>query len=176
MTRPILVVFGGLPGVGKTTIAQIVARTLGAAYLRIDVIEVAMTRALDLPKDEDIGPAGYLVAYDLARSNLKLGHAVVADSVNAIEVTRAAWRNVAHAAGAGCLEVAVVCSDPDEHRRRVEARLGDPEALEPPTWQTVTDRLYEPWPEAGLTLDTATLTLQAAAARVCEAVAARRSR
>jgi predicted kinase len=147
---------------------------LGAVYLRIDVIEVAMARALGMPEEEDIGPGGYLVAYDLAASNLRLGHAVLADSVNATAVTRAAWRGVAEAAAAARLEVAVACSDRDEHRRRVEARLGDPEALSPPTWRAVADRLYEPWPEADLTLDTAMLTPEAAAARICEAVAARR--
>ena len=168
-----LIAFGGLPGTGKTTIAQIVARTLGATYLRIDVIEVAMARALGLSEEDDIGPAGYLVAYELARSNLALGQDVVADSVNAAAVTRAAWRGVA-ANAVACLEVAVICSDVGEHRRRVEARLTDPVALQPPTWRAVAARAFEPWPEADLTLDTATLTPDAAAARVCAAVAARR--
>src|ERR1700722_5837077 len=106
-----LIVFGGLPGVGKSAIAAEVARRLVAAYLRIDVIEVAMTRGLGLTKEGDIGEAGYIVAYDLARSNLALGVPVVADSVNPIEVTRAAWRAVAADTGAPSLEVELVCSD-----------------------------------------------------------------
>ncbi len=126
-----LIVFGGLPGVGKSAIAAAVARRLGAAWLRIDVIEVAMTRGLGLPAEGDIGPTGYIVAYDLARSNLSVGVAVVADSVNQIAETRTAWREVAASAGAPCLEVEVVCTDLAEHRRRVEARLGDPAALQP---------------------------------------------
>jgi len=166
-----LIVFGGLPGVGKSAIAAEVARRLGAAYLRIDVIEMAMTRGLDLPKERDIGPAGYIVAYDLARSNLALGVPVVADSVNPIEITRAAWRAVAADAGAPCLEVEVVCADLAEHRRRVESRLGDPAALQPPTWAEVEARAYEPWPEAHLRLDTASLSIAESAALVCEAAA-----
>ncbi len=166
-----LIVFGGLPGVGKSAIAAEVARRLSAAYLRIDVIEVAMTRGLDLPRDGDIGPAGYVVAYDLARSNLALGVTVVADSVNPIELTRAAWRAVAADAGAPCLEVEVVCSDLAEHRRRVEGRLDDPAALQPPTWAEVETRAFEPWPEAQLRLDTAILNIAESAALVCEAAA-----
>ncbi len=41
------------------------------------------------------GPEGYIVAYRLAEHNLRLGLAVVADSVNPIEITREAWRAVA---------------------------------------------------------------------------------
>lgn len=166
-----LIVFGGLPGVGKSSIAARVARRLAAAYLRIDVIDIAVTRALDLPKDEDIGPVGYVVAYDLARSNLALGVTVVADSVNPIAVTRTAWRQVAVDAGAPCLEVELVCADAAEHRRRVEARLGDPSALSPPTWAEVEARAYEPWPEAALRLDTAMLDPDEAASMICETIA-----
>jgi predicted kinase len=164
-----LIVFGGLPGVGKSTIAALVARRLAAAYLRIDVIEVAMTRGLDLPAEGDIGPAGYVVAYEVARSNLALGVTVVADAVNPIAETRTAWREVATSVGAPCLEVEVVCSDLSEHRRRVEGRLADPAAQQPPAWAQVEARLYEPWPDAQLRLDTAVLDVEAAAAMACEA-------
>jgi predicted kinase len=35
-----LIAFGGLPGTGKTTVAQAVARKLAAVYLRIDTLEL----------------------------------------------------------------------------------------------------------------------------------------
>jgi len=167
----ILIVFGGLPGVGKSTIAAEVARRLRAAYVRIDVIEVAMARALGLPEEADIGPAGYVIAYELARSNLALGAPVVADSVNPIGETRTAWREVAASVGAPCLEVEIACSDVAEHRRRVESRLGDPAALSPPTWAEVEARVYEPWPQAHLRIDTAVLGVETSATAICEAVA-----
>ena len=166
-----LIVFGGLPGVGKSAVAARVAARLGAAYLRIDVIEVAMTRGLDLPAEGDIGPAGYVVAYELARSNLALGVTVVADAVNPIPETRTAWREVAASVGAPCLEVEIVCSDLAEHRRRVEGRLVDPAALQPPVWAEVERRAYEPWPDAQLRLDTAVLGVEESAALVCEVAA-----
>ena len=40
-----LIVFGGLPGTGKTTLSRLVAQDLSATWLRIDVIEVAMWRS-----------------------------------------------------------------------------------------------------------------------------------
>jgi predicted kinase len=37
-----LIIFGGLPGTGKTTIARELARQLGAVHVRIDSIEEAI--------------------------------------------------------------------------------------------------------------------------------------
>jgi predicted kinase len=34
-----LIIFGGLPGTGKTTIAKQLAKTVEAVYLRVDTIE-----------------------------------------------------------------------------------------------------------------------------------------
>ena len=75
-----LIVFAGLPGTGKTTLAQAVARRRRAAYLRIDVIEQALRHSGCLAGE--VGAAGYGVAGALAASNLNLGHTVVADAVN----------------------------------------------------------------------------------------------
>ncbi len=49
-----LVVFGGLPGVGKTTIARTVADQCNAVYLRIDTIEQSIRSAKVLTAD--VGP------------------------------------------------------------------------------------------------------------------------
>jgi predicted kinase len=37
-----LIIFGGLPGTGKTTIARALAHQIGAVHLRIDSIEQAI--------------------------------------------------------------------------------------------------------------------------------------
>lgn len=75
-----MVVFGGLPGVGKSAIAQQLVAQCGAVYLRIDTIEQALRDSGMLAGD--VGAAGYLAAYALARSNLHHGLTVVADCVN----------------------------------------------------------------------------------------------
>ena len=45
-----LIVFGGLPGVGKSAIAELVAQQRRATFLRLDTIEQAMREALALPE------------------------------------------------------------------------------------------------------------------------------
>ena len=86
MRPPSLFIFAGLPGTGKTTLARLLARDLGATYLRIDAIE----QALRDERGDLFGPEGYVVAYRVAADNLQLGMSVVADSVNPIAVTRRA--------------------------------------------------------------------------------------
>ena len=135
---------------GKTAIATGLARGFEAVHLRIDSIEQALRNSGVTIS----GPEGYEVAYAIAEDNLKLGRTVIADSVNPIEVTRAAWRKVAQRAGKRCIEIEIVCSDRAEHRRRVESRIADIVGHQLPTWQQVCDREYEPW-QASIVIDTA---------------------
>ncbi len=158
-----LLIFGGLPGVGKTAVAAGLALDMEAVHLRIDSIEQAMRHSGITVS----GPEGYEVAYAIAEDNLKLGRTVVADSVNPIELTRAAWREVARRAGTRYIEIEIVCSDQAEHRRRVETRTADICGLRLPTWQEVCDREYEPW-EADIVIDTAGRGIEASVSELRE--------
>ena len=157
-----LIVFGGLPGTGKTTLASLIARERRATFLRIDIIEQAL-RSSDVLKG-NVGPSGYVVAYALAGANLRLGQTVVVDCVNSLAVTRAAWREVAAAASSPIVEIEIVCSDAAEHRHRIETRQIDVPGLVRPTWDSVQRHDYEPWSGSRLVLDTAGQSIADAAA------------
>jgi predicted kinase len=146
-----LYIFGGLPGAGKSTLARDLAQRERAVYVRVDTIEQALREA----GGSGAGPEGYAVAYRVAEENLRIGHLVVADTVNPLQITRAAWREVAARAQVPFVEVEVVCSDPAEHRRRVERRQGDITGLRLPTWEDVVQRPYEMWGDAHIVIDTA---------------------
>ncbi|AWB20521.1 kinase [Methylobacterium currus] len=149
-----LIVFGGLPGTGKTTISRGVARTLAATHLRVDLIEQAI-RDSGVPADA-VGASGYAVAQALAGANLSDGRVVVADCVNPVTASRAGWRAVAARAAVRLIEVEVVCTDPQEHRRRVEGRVSDIPSLVLPAWEEILRSGYEPWDRPRLVIDSAT--------------------
>jgi predicted kinase len=165
-----LIIFGGLPGSGKSAIAQSLAGQINAVYLRVDSIEQAIRSSRILSTDTEIGPAGYMAIYRVAADNLRLGHSVIADSVNPIEITRLAYREVAEQAGVKFLEVEVICSDEAEHRHRVKTRRSTVEGLTPPTWEQVATRRYETWDRPHLRLDTAGLSVEQNVAKIIAAI------
>ncbi len=167
-----LIVFGGLPGTGKTTIARELARQLSAVHLRIDTMEQAL-RNYGVG-DRSMNDAGYRVAYAVAADNLSLGRIVIADSVNPLPVTRDAWVAVAKRAGAFIVEIEVVCSDVEEHRRRAEKRVSDILGLKLPTWQEIVSREHHPWNREHLVVDTAHQSVEQSVQLLREAIAAQK--
>lgn len=150
--QPALVIFSGLPGTGKTTLARGLTKRIGAVYLRIDTIEQALR---DAGASNDDSPAGYLTGYAIARDNLDLGNTVVADSVNATHITRDAWRAVAEQSNALDIEIEVICSDQSVHRQRVESRSTDVVGLTKPNWHATITRTYDLWERSHIIIDTA---------------------
>jgi predicted kinase len=94
----VLIIFGGLPAAGKSTVARELARQIGAMHLRIDLIEQALRDSGAVP--EPPNDVGYRIGYAIAEDNLRIGRTVVADSVNPLACTRDAWVEVAKRARA----------------------------------------------------------------------------
>ena len=171
--RPLLVVIGGLPAVGKTAVCRALLgerpMTPPMTWLRVDSIEQALRRSGEMAPDMP-GGAGYYAAAAVAGDVLSTGGDVLVECVNPLPITRRLWERTAVDAGSRLLQVELVCSDRDEHRRRVEQRVSDIEGLVLPDWRDVLQRDYAPWPEADLRLDTGRLEVTGAAeliARAC---------
>lgn len=81
----VLVVVAGLPGTGKSTLADTIGQHLPAPVFSVDPIEAAIWRSGVAPSFET-GLAAYEVAATLAEHQLHLGMSAVVDAVSSIEV------------------------------------------------------------------------------------------
>lgn len=154
MTSQKLILVSGLPGSGKSTMADGLSRSLSIPVFSIDPIEAAMWRN-GLAKSQT-GIAAYEVAAALADEHLRLGHSVIVDAVNPIEAPRAGWRNLAAKYRADLKIIECVCANEATHRQRIEARRRNIDGMPEIPWSRVLERRaeYEPWTDKRLALDT----------------------
>lgn len=150
-----MIVFAGLPGVGKSAVADGVARALGHPILSVDPIEEGMAEAGIAPSFTR-GLAAYLVAARSARHVLELGQGVIVEAANAEPEGRAVWHDVGNLTGASPVWVHVICSDPTLHRARLEGRTPAYPGVDEPTWEAVSARNagFADWDERRLVVDT----------------------
>lgn len=140
-----LIAMAGLPGAGKSTIAQVIAGRLTIPVVSVDPIETAILRA-GIDADQPTGLAAYLVAETLARTVIASRGGIVVDAVNAVNPAREQWVNLAARMNEPLRFIEAICSDADLHRSRIESRERTLPHLEL-TWNAVEQSLedYAEW-------------------------------
>lgn len=153
MTRNRLIAMSGLPGSGKSSVAEGLARHMDAPIFSIDPVEAAMWIS-GLHK-ADTGIAAYKVVQALAAENLRLGMSAIIDAVNPVQAARNMWRQLATEQNVPLAFIEVECSDEAIHRKRIETRIRGISGMSEVTWDRVQVRKgeYEPWTEERLLLD-----------------------
>ncbi len=155
-----LIIFSGLPGVGKTTLAKRLANEMSAVFIRVDTIEQALKRSvLHIDVAED---AGYQAAFSMAQDNLQHGKNVLVDAVNPLNIIRNKWLEIAEQTNSEFTGIEITCLDKTEHQKRVEERKADIEGHILPSWQEIVDREYEAWNTKALKIHTANITAETA--------------
>ena len=132
----------GLPGSGKSTVAEVVGNRLGYAVLSVDPIESAILSA-GIDSDQPTGLAAYLVAEAIADAALANGQSIIVDAVNAVDPAREQWVALAQKHGDSLRFIEVICSDTELHRERLEGRDRNLSHLQEPTWHAVEQSLDE---------------------------------
>ncbi len=126
MGTAVVVVVAGLPGTGKSTLAERLARTMGAPCFAGDWLMGALAPHGVL--DSLDRPAFLAMYYELlerlAVRQLMLGQGAVVDCP-VTDAVVASWTAQAARHGAPLVAVECVCSDADLHRRRIEGRRRD---------------------------------------------------
>lgn len=148
-----LIVLSGLPGTGKSAIADALGRALRIPVLSVDPIESAIVRS-GIEHSFETGLAAYVVAETLADQALADGLDALIDAVNAVEPARDMWRGLARKHAAKLVIIECVLPDMAVHAARLAGRNRGL-ALPEPSSESVEERRaeWQSWPEAHLTLD-----------------------
>jgi predicted kinase len=158
---PQLIVFAGMRGTGKTSLARAVAREVRAVYLDKDTIKdcaIALADRLRLAQTQQFaGSLSYELLVAIARDNLSLGLSVVLDSPAGYQVFREKVKGLARSARAELRLIECICTDEKLLRQRVETRSQDLPAYRTRDWTTYQHELsqFERLTERRLVVDTA---------------------
>jgi len=152
-----LIVFSGLPGTGKSTLAEIIGKQFGVPVFAKDWLEaVLLQNGLQPTRDgKSLGYVGYELLTTLAERQLMLGQSVILDSVAGIQRIRDAWKGLAERYHAGWRVIECICSNEEIHRERLGTRKRNIPGWHELDWfevEKVRD-YYEPWQQEHLVLD-----------------------
>jgi predicted kinase len=150
-----LIVFSGLPGTGKSSLAEAAGRELRAPVFAVDWLLGSLTPFGGYHLDRLLESGAELLT-TLAVRQLALGQSAILDYPAEDLATRTRWRTLARAAGAEFRVIVCTCSDRQVHQARLERReRGIPGWHEGGHWPNVERRLAEfpPWTGEVLTVD-----------------------
>ncbi|MCS7479586.1 AAA family ATPase [Umezawaea endophytica] len=172
--RPTAVLVAGLPGCGKSTLAESLARRLRAPVFSMDW-QLGALVPFGLLRPDNTTAVAEVQMTAAAAGQLRLGLSVVLDATGHRRETRDRWRALTENLGGVFVGVECVCTDDALLRRRVDDRArGIPGWPATVTWEHVgrMRRLWEPWTEPHLLVDSATDSPEIAVRRVLDAIPA----
>lgn len=150
--KPTLILFAGMPGSGKTTLARMVARRLSIPVFAKDRVQRVL-RDHHLA-DESTGD-GYYLILDMADEQLSLGLSVILDATFPLDHFRMVASEIAARYQANFCAIYCYCSDDDAWRERMTTRVQYVPNWQPVGWDVV-ERMrdyYQPWNDNALLMD-----------------------
>jgi predicted kinase len=152
-----LIVFSGLPGTGKSTLAEAMARQLSIPVFAKDWLDSTLLRSDLIPvKDQEpLGAIGYDLLTTLAERQLMLNQSAILDSVARTQSIRDTWYHLAGRYGAEWRVIECICSDEAFHRTQLLKRERKIPGWHELDWSDVekVKGYFVPWQEHHLVLD-----------------------
>jgi predicted kinase len=152
-----LIVFSGLPGTGKSTLAEALGCRLQIPVFAKDWLEATLLRCEMVPSsaEKPLGSAGYQLLTTLAERQFMLGQSVVLDSVAGTRTIRESWKRLGDQYQADWRVIECICSNQAFHRARLSTRRRTIPGWYELHWSDVekVKTYFIPWEGERLTLD-----------------------
>jgi predicted kinase len=152
-----MILFSGLPGTGKSTLAETIGRQLGIPVFAKDWLEASLILSGLGSKDDlkQLGFAGYELLTVLAERQFMLNQSVILDSVASTQNIRTKWYQLAKQYGAERRVIECICSDESLHRARLKDRRRNIPGWHELEWTDIekVKQYYPAWEEERLVLD-----------------------
>jgi predicted kinase len=142
--EPTLIIFAGMPGSGKTTLARMVAQ-----HLKLPIF--AKDRVQRVLRDHHLATAntgdGYYIILDMADEQLSLGISVILDATFPLEHFRMVASEIATRHKARFCPLYCHCSDDAAWQARMNSRAQYVPGWQPVGWDDVLRmrQYYQPW-------------------------------
>lgn len=155
-----IIIFSGLPGTGKSTLAEAVGRQLSIPVFAKDWLEATILRSGLIASDPSnpeqlLGSVGYELLTTLAERQLMLDQSVILDSVASTRSIRETWKNLCGRYHAQWLVIECISSDESFHRAQLAKRQRKISGWHELKWSDVekVKEYFAPWEEERLVLD-----------------------
>ena len=150
--EPTLILFAGMPGSGKTTLARMVARQLCLPIFSKD-------RAQRVLRDHHLAAEntgdGYYLILDMADEQLSLGVSAILDATFPLDHFRTVASEIAARHKARLCALYCHCSDDEAWRQRMTRRVQYVPGWKPVGWDDVLRmrEYYQPWKDNAVVVD-----------------------
>lgn len=147
-----LILFAGMPGSGKTTLARMISRELGFPVFAKDRVQRVL-------RDHNLADAssgdGYYIILDMADEQLSLGLSVILDATFPLDHFRTVASETAARYRANFCAIYCHCSDDAMWRERMTNRVQYVPGWKPVGWDDVLRMrdYYQPWNDNALLVD-----------------------
>ena len=151
------IIFSGLPGTGKSTLAEGIGKHLSIPVFAKDWLETVLLRNGLKPthQEQSLGFVGYELLTVLAERQFMLRQSAILDSVAGSQNIRSTWSQLAARYDADWRVIECICSDELLHRSRLKDRRRNIPDWHELDWSEVerVKRQYSAWEAERLVLD-----------------------